>query len=112
MEEQLLDPLSLLNYCRRVNRLKLEVPAIARGMTQIVLQTDTLCLLQRTWQDHSCWIAMNFSRNVTQEVAIPSGTLQMMGDLEVDDGHVSVVSFEDTTTVQLPGWAIAVFSEP
>jgi len=59
-DAQLADENSLLSYCRALNHMKLQHPAIARGENAFVYGDDNLLVMQRTWGDDMCYIAINF----------------------------------------------------
>ena len=105
--EQQADPASLLNYCKALNHARLQVPVIASGANETLLAEETLVLLRRTGGDSTAYIAINFSRNEAQQVALPSSGLTLAADLEVDTAQATLAG--DTLT--LPGWGIAVLTE-
>lgn len=60
-DDQLADENSLLNYCKSLNHLKLQVPAIARGKTTSIEADGNLCIMERSWQEQTIRIVINFS---------------------------------------------------
>lgn len=63
VEEQLQDPYSIYNYYKRAIRIRNENPEIARGNSEIVedMTTETICVLERTYEDDTIYIVYNFN---------------------------------------------------
>lgn len=104
VDEQLQDPLSLLNYCKALNHMKKKTPAIARGQNEFLYSDSTTCLMKRTLDEDVCYIAINFSAKAAADVALPSAALAIVSDLEV--GTDSAVLSGITLT--LPPYAIVI----
>jgi len=66
VDEQLQDEDSLLNYCKKLNHLKLQNPAIALGRNEFVCSDGDVCVMKRTWNDQECWLFVNFSAKTVQ----------------------------------------------
>ena len=75
VEEQLQDESSLLNYCKKLNHLKLQNPAIALGENEFVYSDGDVCIMKRTWNGQECWVLVNFSAKMAQ-----SGSSRLLGD--------------------------------
>ena len=104
VDEQLQDPLSLLNYCKALNHAKKKTPAIARGKNEFIFSDNTTCLMKRTLNDSACYIAVNFSAKAAAEMTLPAANLTIVSDLEV--GTESAVLSGETLT--LPPYAIVI----
>ena len=75
VDDQLEDEYSLLNYCKKLNHLKLQNPAIALGKNEFLYVDGEVCIMKRTWNDQECWIYVNFSATQTQ-----SGSSKLVGN--------------------------------
>ncbi len=104
VDEQWQDPLSLLNYCKALNHMKKANPAIARGKNEFIFSDNTTCLMKRTLNEETCYIAVNFSAKAAVDMALPSAALTIVSDLEV--GTDSAVLTGKTLT--LPPYAIVI----
>ena len=106
VEAQQTDPDSLLNYCRRVNMARQQVPAIARGENEFVLAAGDVCVMRRTLGTESVLIALNFSGKNSQDCSLP-GNASILYDLET--GSETAALRGDTLT--LPPYAIVILTE-
>jgi len=77
VDDQLKDEYSLLNYCKKLNHLKRQNPAIALGKNEFVYTDGDVCVMKRTWNDQECWIFVNFSAKTPQ-----SGSTSLLGNQE------------------------------
>lgn len=75
VDDQLEDEYSLLNYCKKLNHLKLQNPAFALGKNEFLYVDGEVCIMKRTWNDQECWIYVNFSATQTQ-----SGSSKLVGN--------------------------------
>ena len=66
VDEQLTDENSLLNYCKKLNHLKLQHPAIALGDHEMVYSDGDVCIMKRTWMDQEVCLLINFSAKTVQ----------------------------------------------
>lgn len=104
VDEQLQDPLSLLNYCKALNHMKKKTPAIARGKNEFISYDNTTCLMKRTLNDSVCYIAVNFSAKATAQMTLPAENLAIISDLEVSTENASLSG----ETLTLPPYAIVI----
>ena len=106
--EQMADPDSLLNYIRKVNLLKQQIPAIARGEHRTVYYDDFLCLLRRDWQGEQIYIAINFSPTETLTLTLPGEINHpvVLGELNANGGACLLNTAN--TSISLPPYAIAI----
>jgi len=100
------DPMSLLNYLKALNRLRLELPVLALGELAILEHTDDTCLLARALNGEALYIAVNFSSKEAREVLVPQ-RLTLLGALDTDDTASAAVSGARGTLVSLPPYGIA-----
>ncbi len=103
-DDQLADPDSLLNYCREVNHIRLENPAIARGENKFILDDKWVCAMERTYGEETLVIAMNFSASKEKSVELPIENMQIAHDLEVGEG----AAFLDGSMLTLPPYGIVI----
>ena len=104
VDEQLTDPASLLNYCKAVNHARLQHPAIARGENAYLHVDDWTCLLQRTLEGTTVYIAMNFSPSKEQTITLPVSGVSIANDLETGDGAAVL----EGANLTLPPYAIVI----
>ncbi len=108
VDDQLADPMSLLNYCRAVNHARLATPLIALGENTFLSYDANTVVMKREKDGACCYIAINFSRKETITVTIDAAGLVIVSDLEVADGTATVSEAEGVTSVTLPPYAIVV----
>ena len=104
VDAQLADPASLLNYCKAVNHVRLQHPAIARGENEYLHVDDWTCVMRRSLGGDAVVIAMNFSASKEQTIALPVEGLTIAGDLETGDGQATLTGADLT----LPPYAIVI----
>ena len=81
VDAQLADENSLLCYCRALNHMKLDHPAIARGENEFVYDDDDVLVMKRTWGDEVCYVAINFSAKSECTVPLPAQNLALSASL-------------------------------
>ena len=89
-----------------MNRLRLELPALALGEMAILEHTDDTCLLTRALDGKALYIAVNFSSKEARELLVPQ-RLTLLGALDTDDTASAAVSGARGTLVSLPPYGIA-----
>lgn len=92
VEEQMEDPLSLLNYYKRSVRIRNENPAIARGETSVIteLSNKDVAVVKKEYKGNIIYIAYNVSMEEQQidfTDVLPEG-IQIRGYLTVDDSNI------------------------
>lgn len=102
-DDQLADPDSLLNYCRKLNQARNVYTMIPAGTNEFVYTNNDILLIKRTLNGDSCWIAMNFSAKTSGECPVPAD-LQIGMDIETGD-ETAILSGE---TLLLPPYAIVI----
>lgn len=100
------DPSSLLNYVKAVNRARLDIPAISRGVNEFLLAADSACVMARRCAEGDCLIAINFSLKETCEVTVEPWSIAV--DLEVSDDVATLSQQGDRALLTLPPCAIVV----
>ncbi|MBR6525003.1 MAG: alpha-amylase [Clostridia bacterium] len=110
VEEQMEDEASILNYVKEMNRLKLQYPIIARGENEFVYSDAYVCVMKRTLNGESVYIAVNFSGSKTQQFTLSGETLRICAELEAGEEKASFVSDEQGTAFTLPAYAIVVIN--
>ncbi len=106
-EEQMTDPDSLLNYCRKLYQVRHACPMIAEGENQFVYVDSELLLMRRTLAGESCLIAMNFSGKTEGTITLEN-PLEIAYDIET--GTEQAVLSEDGTTLALPPYSIVILT--
>ena len=104
VDEQLEDPDSLLNYCRKLNSARNVYPAISRGINEFIYIDNDVLVMKRTLGDDFCLIAMNFSAKDVGECPVPDQAAIGM-DIEVDAESAAVLTDGRLT---LPPYAIVI----
>lgn len=107
VDDQLADPASLLHYVRQVNAARLAVPAIARGQNENLDSDDRVCLMRRSWENESCYIAINFSASEHRTAVIPAA-VNVAADLETGEEQAAVRKAGGETLVNLPPLSVVV----
>lgn len=105
-DQQILDPLSLLNYYKRAIRIRNENPEIARGKVVAIeeLCGDNVAAITKTYEDSTIGIVYNISDTATT-VDITNTTLEGMeirGYLTTDE---SVITLEENL-ISMPAYSI------
>jgi len=111
VDDQLEDPQSLLNYCRKVNLLRLEVPSIARGQNRFVYTDAYLCAMERVWEAETSVIVMNFSASETLEYEHPGSGWVIAGVLDTAELSSEIVIGSEGVKMILAPYAIAVLKK-
>lgn len=106
VDEQAVDPDSLLNYCKKLNQARLVYTMIANGINEFVYTNNDILLMRRTFEGKSCLIAMNFSPKEAGACPVPEDAVLGM-DIEV--GSETAVLSGDSLT--LPPYAIVILEE-
>ena len=104
-DEQMDDPDSLLNYCRKLNRARIAYPMIANGENEFAAIQDDILLMRRTLGDDSCLIAMNFSPKAAGECPVPADAVIGM---DIGTGADQAVLEEGILT--LPPYSIVILN--
>ncbi len=94
VDEQLKDESSLLNYIRKLNHLKIAVPSIAQGKTEILFADSSLCILKKTSEAETSYAAINLSAKQTKEYTLSVPSLSLAGILDASSS-VSVCEITD-----------------
>jgi len=100
---QLADPGSLLNYCRKLNRVRNAYPMIANGENTFIYVSGDVLLMERVLDGRSCLIAMNFSPKTEESCPVREDTVIGM---DIETGAGSAVLTEGT--LHLPPYAIVI----
>ncbi len=108
VDEQMKDPMSLLNYCRQLNHLKLSVPSIARGKNEFVYEDGSFCIMKRTWGEEESYIAINFSSKQPVEYRLDIPGLALAGALDVDVMQTSAAIDQEGCTLSIAPYGILV----
>ena len=103
VDEQKADPASLLNYCKELNRARIDWPMIANGENEFVYVEDDILLMRRTLGDDSCLIAMNFSPKAAGECPVPPEAV-IGTDIETGADQASL----SDAVLTLPPYAIVI----
>ena len=103
VDEQMADPASLLNYCRKLNQVRIDRPMIANGENEFVYVEDDILLMRRTLGDDSCLIAMNFSPKEAGECPVPPEAV-IGTDIETGEDQASL----SDAVLTLPPYAIVI----
>ena len=109
VDDQLADENSLLNYCKKLNHLKLQVPAIARGRNETLHNDGTVAVMKREWMGERCWIVINFSGKTAQEYELAQGGLSLAGVLDATEERTQVTVLQEKVHMTLAPYGIAVF---
>lgn len=111
VEAQLQDETSLLHYCRALNHMKKDNPAIARGENEFVSCEGEVLVMKRTWGEETCYIAVNFSAKNEQTASIPVKGLVLAGEVHVGQATCALSEEADGVRIVIPPYGIAVLSE-
>lgn len=107
---QLEDPLSILNYIKKLNGQKKAMPAISLGKAGFgPLEADT-CVLIRQYEGESLFIAVNFSAKEARDVIL-EGRMTLLDQLDTGSIPSSAVIGEQDTLVTLQPYGIAYLKE-
>lgn len=108
--EQLADPLSILNYIKQLNHLRLTWPEVAAGPAQVLQETADTLLLKRMQGEDAVYIAVNFSAKEARELYIPA-RLRLLNSLLVGEEEASLVAGGTGTLLTLPPYSILILKE-
>ena len=111
VEAQLNDPDSLLCYCRELNRLKLEHPAIAAGENEFVYGDENVIIMKRVYKDETCYIAINFSAKQEAVVHLSQPDLAIMGQLNPSGNVSGIVADASGASLTLTPYAIVILGK-
>lgn len=111
VDDQIADENSLLNYMKALNHLKLDVPCIARGKTEILYSDANICTLRRVWEESVIYIVMNFSSKTEASYTLDVSGLAVAGILDVSDAKTEVSSSESGITLRLPPYGICILTQ-
>ena len=100
------DPYSILNYIKKMNHQRLDMPAIARGKLAILDVTDDTCVLSREWAGQTVIIAVNFSAKEARAVTLP-GEYTLLDTLDVGETASDAKIAGDQTIITLQPFGIA-----
>ena len=90
--------------------MKLEIPAIARGRTEFILNTSYALLMKRTWNEEEIYIAMNFSSSKEQTLSLEGINAVILHDLETGEGKAIIQDGNGGKEIVLPPYAIVVMA--
>lgn len=103
VSEQIKDPLSIFNYVKALNHLRLTYPGIALGETAFEqVNTDSL-LMRKSLFDAELYLAVNFSAKETRDITLPAAMTLKEGLYTGEDKAVL-----NGETLSLPPYGIAV----
>lgn len=103
VDEQVLDPDSLLNYCKKLNYARLAYKMIANGENSFIYISDDILLMRRTLDGESCLIAMNFSPKSAGTCTVPE-TAEIGMDIETDKDEAALSG----SVLTIPPYAIVI----
>ncbi len=95
LDEQLKNPLSLVNYYKRALRIRNENPEIARGSVSVVesLTTADVCAFERIYEGSKVVVVYNMNKETATQVDLSTAGLDNMnirGYLTVDGSEVTL----------------------
>ena len=105
-DDQLADPDSLLNYCKKLNHIRINYPMIANGSNEFLYAEGDILLMRRTLDEKSCLIAMNFSPKESGTCTLP-GTPVIGADIETGQDSAELRDDE----LALPPYSIVILEE-
>ena len=71
---------------------------------EFIFSDNTTCLMKRTLNEDTCYIAVNFSAKAAADMALPTADLTIVSDLEVGTDNACLSG----TTLTLPPYAIVI----
>ena len=95
--------MTVLNYCKELNRARIDWPMIANGENEFVYVEDDILLMRRTLGDDFCLIAMNFSPKAAGECPVPPEAV-IGTDIETGEDQASL----SNAVLVLPPYAIVI----
>lgn len=111
VEAQLADDNSLLHYCRQLNWLKKENPAIARGENEFVSCEDDVLIMKRTWEGETCCVAINFSAKQEKTAALTLSNPFIAGQINVSADMANLSDTQNGPVLSIPAYGIVVLCE-
>lgn len=110
VKQQQKDENSLLNYHKQVNYLRNKYPEIARGEYEIAnkLTTAALIAIEKTWQDKTICIVINFDKENTATVDLSE--LRDYSNCEYVSAVNGKAELKDKT-LTIPAYTIAILSQ-
>lgn len=108
LDEQLQDPLSIVNYYKRVLRIRNENPEIARGEQSLVeeLLTEEICAFENVYEGSKVVILYHIGKEATKVDLTAAGLqdLKIRGYLTVDGSEVTLTD----SVVDMPMYSIVI----
>jgi glycosidase len=94
LDEQLKEPLSIVNYYKRALRIRNENPEIARGRMSLIeeLTDENVCAMKKVYEGSELIIICNIGKEAASVdlTAAGYGSLQIRGYLTVDRSKVTL----------------------
>lgn len=106
VDDQLADPDSLLNYCKKLNHARISYPMIANGRNEFLHAEGDILLMRRALGENSCLIAMNFSPKESGTCLLP-GTPVIGADIETGPDTAML----DGDELTLPPYSIVILEK-
>lgn len=111
VEAQMADENSLLHYCRAINHLKQQFPAIARGANEFISCEDDVLVMKRTWAGESCYVAINFNAKQEKTALLPMDQPVLAGQVNVSPDIACLSGEEGAAVLRIPPYGVAVLAE-
>ncbi|MBQ3079703.1 MAG: hypothetical protein IJC48_06885 [Clostridia bacterium] len=108
VDEQIRDENSLLNYCKRLNHIKIAVPSIARGKTEILDSGSSHAVLKRVWEEETSVIVINLSAKNALEYELNTKHLSLYDVLSASGGESYCEVSENGASLSLAPYTFAV----
>lgn len=99
------DPASILNYIKRMNHQRLQMPLIALGQTEVVEVTDDTFLLKKSGDGEALLIAANCSGKAAHTLELPYA-FTLLDTLDAGETASTAEVDEGTTTLTLQPYGI------
>ena len=106
---QLADPNSILNYAKRANKMRLDIPALARGDSKLLSSTDNAAIIERRYDSKKVTVVINASKQLPYEVDYAQYGSKILGELSVE-GKCQYKE-KDSTLVVMPRQSILVIGD-
>ena len=108
VEEQIEDPLSILNYYKRAVRIRNENPEIARGKSTLIeaLTDKNICALERAYKDTKLVLISNINQEAATVDLKKAGyeNLKIRGYLTVDGSEITL----ENGVLSMPLYSIVI----
>lgn len=108
LDEQLQDPLSIVNYYKRALRIRNENPEIARGELSAIdaLTTENVCAVKKVYQGNEIVIVYNMNKEAATVDLKAAGldSLNIRGYLTVDGSEVTLTD----GVINMPLYSIVI----